>query len=201
MTMTFGMNLGQSARLCTASLALLMTTAAVSANAEAPAPTKAQAQYEVRFMTDMIDHHAMAIQMSQICLAKAVHEELRTLCQEIIVAQQQEIVTMQDWLQNWYGVSYAPEMTNGAMQRMERLSELPPEEFEVAFMKMMIRHHWKAVVRASGCLERAYHPELIAMCEEIVLAQVREIEIMRTWLCQWYGLCSYGPKGNLAETH
>jgi uncharacterized protein (DUF305 family) len=199
--MTFEMNLGRKARVCSAALVFALTSVAVPVIADEPAPTKAQAQYEVRFMTDMIDHHAMAIQMAQVCLAKAVHEELRTMCQEIIAAQQQEIVTMQDWLKDWYDVSYAPEMTSGDMQRMERLSELPGPQFEVAFMKSMIRHHWKAVVRASGCLDRAFHAELIAMCEEIVLAQVREIEIMRTWLCQWYGVCNYGPKGNVAETH
>jgi uncharacterized protein (DUF305 family) len=81
------------------------------------------------------------------------------------------------------------------------MHDMTAEEFEIAFMKSMIRHHWTAVVRASGCLDRAYHADLIAMCQEIVIAQVSEIETMRTWLCEWYGVCNYGPKGNVPSTH
>ncbi len=199
--MTFQItSLRHRAGACGAALALT-AAGAVPVSANEPAPTRAQAQYEVRFLTNMIDHHAMASQMAQICLVKAVHEELGTLCQQIITAQQQEIVTMQGWLQDWYGVSYAPEMTRGDMQRMERMSEMPGAEFEIAFLKSMIRHHWKAIVRASGCLDRAYHAELIQMCEDIIIAQANEIETMRTWLCQWYAICHYGPKGNVAATH
>lgn len=193
-------NLRHHAGICGAALALVLT-ASVPVVADEPAPTKAQAQYEVRFMTDMIDHHQMALMMAEICLTNATHEELKAMCAEIIAAQQQEIATMQTWLQDWYGISYAPAMTQGDMQRMDRMSEMFGAEFEIAFMKSMIRHHWKAVVRATGCLDRAYHADLIAMCEEIVIAQVSEIETMRTWLCQWYGVCHYGPKGNVAETH
>jgi uncharacterized protein (DUF305 family) len=143
----------------------------------------------------------MAIMMSQICLANATHEELKAMCFDIIAEPQQEITTMQTWLQDWSGISDAPEMTQGDMQRMERMSEMYGAEFKIAFMKSMLRHHWTAVVRASGCLDRAYHAELIAMCEDIVIAQVSEIETMRTGVCQWYAICNYGPKGNVAETH
>ena len=88
------------------------------------------------------------------------------------------------------------------MQRqMERMAVMTGAEFEIAFMKSMIRHHWKAVVRASGCIDRAFHPELVAMCADIVEAQAAEITQMRTWLCDWYGICSYGPKGAVAEAH
>jgi uncharacterized protein (DUF305 family) len=109
MTMTFHKNLSQKARMCGAAITLAFTTVAAPAVANEPAPTRAQAQYEIRFMTDMIDHHQMAINMSQICLTNATHEELKAMCADIIAAQQQEIVTMQTWLQDWYGVSYAPQ--------------------------------------------------------------------------------------------
>lgn len=101
---------------------------------------------------------------------------------------------MQSWLQQWYGISYQPEMTPGDMQQMDRLSALSDGSFEVEFMKRMIRHHWKAVIRASTCIESAYHPELLSLCENIVMTQTAEIDLMRTWLCNWYGVCNYGPK-------
>ena len=177
----------------------LATMLPLSANASAPAPDKATAQYEVRFMTEMIDHHFMAVQMATMCLDKAIHLELKTLCENIVESQTKEIEMMQSWLSDWYGVSYTPEMTKGDQQMMARMASMSPAEFEMEFLKMMIRHHWKAVVRASQCIDRAYHPELVAMCENIVLAQSHEIELMRDWLCAWYGLCNYGPKGSKGD--
>ena len=52
--------------------------------ASAPPPENSAAKFEQDFMMDMIDHHEMAIQMAQICLEKAVHEELRATCENII---------------------------------------------------------------------------------------------------------------------
>jgi uncharacterized protein (DUF305 family) len=155
----------------------------------APAPDKATAKYEIDFMTDMIDHHAMAIQMATMCVEKAVHEELRSLCQEIIAAQQQEIQQMQTWLMEWYGISYSPQMTPGDMRMMEKMAELSGAEFEIEFMEMMIKHHLKAIREASKCVERVFHTELHELCENIIVTQAAEIEQMRTWLCQWYGIC------------
>ena len=158
--------------------------------AGAPAPTPSQTNYEIDFMTDMIDHHHMAIMTSQLCVEKAVHEELRALCQEIIAAQQAEIEQMQAWLQDWYGIAYEPEMKQSGMRMMEKLAALSPAEFEVAFMEMMIKHHAKAVKEGEHCLEKAYHPELISMCENIIETQSEEIALMESWLCAWYGICS-----------
>ena len=169
--------------------------------ASGPAPTRAQAQYEIRFMTEMIDHHAMAIEMGELCLTRAIHRELLELCQQIIATQSQEIATMQSWLEDWYGVDYEPRMTTGMQRQLERMASMTGAEFEIAFMKSMIRHHWKAVVRASGCIDRAYHEELVEMCTQIVQAQVAEISQMRAWLCEWYGVCNYGPKGAVARAH
>jgi uncharacterized protein (DUF305 family) len=172
---------------------LALGAATVSASAQtqegAPAPDRATAKFEIDFMTGMIDHHAMAIEMANLCLQKAIHEELRSLCQNIIAAQQQEIAQMQSWLSSWYGISYSPQMKPGDMRMMERLASLSGAEFEIEFMQMMIKHHLKAIREASKCVERAFHPELRGLCENIITTQAAEIEQMRTWLCQWYGVC------------
>lgn len=75
--------------------ATLACFASLSAAAAEPAPDPAAAFYETRFMEGMIDHHAMAVQMSQTCIEKAVHEALRSLCEQIIAAQQAEITQLQ----------------------------------------------------------------------------------------------------------
>lgn len=156
----------------------------------APAPSPSMSNFEIKFMTDMIDHHHMAVMMAEMCVGKAIHAELRALCESIRAAQQAEIAEMQAWLQDWYGVSYEPVMKPGDEKMMERLVALSGAEFEIAFMEMMIKHHEKAIREGRHCLDKAYHAELRELCENIIATQSAEIAQMETWLCQWYGECN-----------
>ena len=140
-------------------------------------------------MQDMIDHHAMAVMMAMLCEDRAVHPELLALCEQIVVAQSAEIQEMQGWLEDWYGVEYEPEMTKGMQRQMAKLAELEGAEFEIAFMEMMIRHHQTAVREGTRCVDRAYHQDLIELCEGIVATQTAEIALMRDWVCDWYDVC------------
>lgn len=63
---------------------------------------------EIRYMEGMIDHHQMAVDMAQDCLAKAGTQEVRDLCQNIITAQSAEILQLRSWLLSWYGIAYDP---------------------------------------------------------------------------------------------
>ncbi|MBI3964988.1 MAG: DUF305 domain-containing protein [Chloroflexi bacterium] len=122
-------------------------------------------------MEDMIDHHQMAVHTATMCMEKAIHPELRDLCQQIVTTQTQEIQMMQSWLASWYGVRHEPHMNAGHMREMERLASLSGAEFEVAFMEMMIRHHAMAVKEGERCVERAYHGELRQLRQDIITSQ------------------------------
>lgn len=172
--------------------AFVISTAVYAA---APAPTTEQQQFEIEFLTEMIDHHAMAVMMSDLCLDRAVHAELRELCHQMRETQMQEIVQMQTWLEEWYGIYYEPQMSKSSQKRMERLAALSGAEFEIEFMQQMIKHHAVAVKAAEDCQEEAYHQELIELCENIEATQTAEIELMNEWLCEWYDFCkSRGKK-------
>ena len=157
-----------------------------------PAPTPAAAHFEVKFMTDMIDHHHMAVMMAEHCLMAAVRPELKTLCQNIIDTQTKEIHMMHSWLESWYDITYKPDMKmHGDMRHMMSMTG---EMFEIEFMQMMIRHRFKAVKEAEQCERRVYHTELIHLCHNIEATQTQEIRQMQTWLCAWYSICNWGPK-------
>lgn len=160
-----------------------------TATADAPAPKRGTANFEVRFIERMIDHHAMAVEMSEICLDKAIHDDLRDLCQTIIDTQTSEIELMQSWLGDWYGISHEPEMKPRDERQLEELQSLGGEEFEIAFLEDMIEHHEIAIRRGEQCTVRAFHDELLDLCEGIVDTQSVEVETMEGWLCQWYGIC------------
>ena len=168
---------------------IAFATSVAPATADAPAPGKSTAKFETRFMESMIDHHAMAIEMGEVCVEKAVHDELRAMCQNIVATQSTEIEDMQSWLADWYGARHEPQMKRGDMRQMERLQALSGSEFEIEFMQQMIRHHQMAIREAGKCLDRAYHSELLQLCQNIIESQAAEIRQLQAWLCEWYGEC------------
>jgi uncharacterized protein (DUF305 family) len=159
---------------------------APAASASGPATNEKAAAFEVTFLTGMIDHHNMALMMAGPCPEKAIHPELRQMCASIITTQSGEIETMQGWLQDWYGVTHEPAMTTGDMKSMGRLDRLSGSDYEIAFMRSMIRHHWAAVREAAKCLSNAEHPDLLALCGSIHDSQLHEIATMQSWLHDWY---------------
>jgi len=187
------MNGGKMKKLFSRSITLLVFVAMIAAFAtpvfaDAPAPDKQTSKYEIKFMENMIDHHAMAIMMAEMCTMMAVHPELIAMCENIIATQSAEIEMMQAWLQDWYGITYEPKMHMG---EMEGHMKMDPAQFEEWFMKRMISHHAKAIMEAEDCLEEAYHGELIGMCQNIIVTQTEEINTMQAWLCEWYEVCNY----------
>jgi uncharacterized protein (DUF305 family) len=163
--------------------------APIHAQAESPAPKKAQAKFEIKWMTGMIDHHHMAVMMGELCVDRAVHPELVAMCEEMVSAQMAEIEQMQGWLLDWYGVVYEPQMKPRDERMIARMADMEGEEFEMAFMEMMIRHHSQAIREGRVALRRTYHPELRDLAANIIETQSVEIVIMREWLCDWYGRC------------
>lgn len=174
-------------------IALLML--ASEANASGPAPDGRTAKFEVGFMTGMVDHHRMAVHMARMCLEKAEHQELRAMCDQIVAAQTAEISTLSGWLKAWYGAGTERDMSRKDQREMEKLDMLSGPEFEIEFMKGMIRHHFTAIVMGAECLLQSYHSELTGTCQDIITAQAAEIRQLRNWLCEWYGICSYRVRG------
>jgi uncharacterized protein (DUF305 family) len=105
---------------------------------------------------------------------------------------------MSAWLQDWYGIAYMPQPAEGMSGMMQKIQAMTAAEFEVYFMRTMIRHHYRAVVAGVQCLDRAYHPELLQTCGNIVRTQTAEIQQLQVWLCEWYGRC-HGGAGLRAE--
>jgi uncharacterized protein (DUF305 family) len=157
-----------------------------ASQAAEPAPDRSTARFEINFMHDMIDHHAMAVEMANMCQTKAVHEDLLSLCERIATSQQEQIEMLTRWLSAWYHEEHQPNAEHEPIQDLEALTG---KAFEVAFMVQMIEHHRQAIDEASECLVRAYHPELLGLCRDIVVEQAKEIAQMRRWLCKWYRLC------------
>jgi uncharacterized protein (DUF305 family) len=60
-------------------------------------------EFDRAFISEMIVHHQGAVEMAQLALTNAKHQEIKTLAQAIIAAQNKEIADMKTWQKNWFG--------------------------------------------------------------------------------------------------
>lgn len=197
-------------RLMSAVFAIVLTggiaSSSVAAPGEAgPASSQNVATIEREFLTGMIPHHRGAIDMATMCVEKAVHDELRDLCEKNIEDQNREKDLLAGYLQNWYGMEPPPgnmmpaeqmremdSMLHGTMPdmmaRMQAMEEKSGGDFEVDFMSSLFDHHSQAIMMASPVLISADHSELDSVAAQIVKAQGDDLEKLKMWLKDWYGV-------------
>lgn len=60
--------------------------------------------FDKAFLSEMVMHHEGAVDMAEAALKSAKHQEIKNLANEIISAQNKEIVDMKNWYKSWYGV-------------------------------------------------------------------------------------------------
>jgi uncharacterized protein (DUF305 family) len=144
--------------------------------------------YEAQFLIGMIDHHAIAVQMGNLCPSRASHSDLQALCSNIVNSQTSEIQQMQGWLQQWYQITHTPQMVEHDQSDLNTLASLKGDDFDKRFMEQMSPHHMVAVQEAAECLIRSAHSDLTSMCNNISSSQASQIQQMRGWLNAWYGI-------------
>jgi uncharacterized protein (DUF305 family) len=143
--------------------------------------------YDRAFLTDMIGHHAMAVDMAETAREKATQDELEQVAAEIIRTQSAEIKRMRAWLRDWYGKRRVqPELDHHEMAQMEELEAATGSAFEIRFLALMGVHHTQAVERARVAVMRANHRRVRKLARAIITAQEAEIEQFREWLVRWY---------------
>ncbi len=64
------------------------------------------------------------------------------------------------------------------------------KEFDSAFLEEMIPHHLGAIEMAQMVLKSSNSPELKKLANDIISAQQKEIDMMRKWQKEWFGLKS-----------
>ncbi len=84
------------------------------------------------------------------------------------------------------------------MMQQGSLEGLTGDAFDRAILRQMIMHHAMGVMMTRPVAERAVHPELRALAEEIIAGQTREIAQMRAWLKDWYGVEMPDPLAMMA---
>jgi uncharacterized protein (DUF305 family) len=142
------------------------------------------------FIDAMVPHHQGAVEMAEVALENAEHEEIKQLSQNIISTQGAEIEELKAIKQQEFGTSEVPmEMSAG---EMEAMGMMDPDElanrdpFDRAFIDAMIPHHRSAIEMARVAYRESDNPEIRTLAEGIVEAQNREITQMEGWRKEWY---------------
>ena len=162
-----------------------------TASAHTSTTSGKNAQFEIRFMERLSDHHLAAVKADSICLQKATHDALRDMCASDKASQQMEISEMVSWLSQWYDVHYQPSLTPSSKAMVMYLSTLRKgKSFEVGYMENIMPHHLMAIKMARTCLAQASHQKLLNLCKDVISAQTKEIQEMTGFLCRWYNICN-----------
>jgi uncharacterized protein (DUF305 family) len=154
---------------------------------------------EVMFAQMMIPHHEQALEMSQLALSVSTYSKILDLAQRIFDGQAPEIEEMQSWIDtSGVATGMAHDMPDGSVmnnnmmdhgrmsgmvsaEQMEELASLQSPEFDVLFLQLMIEHH-EGALEMVEMIENSENEEVKKLVTEIVEAQTREIEEMRTLL-------------------
>lgn len=144
---------------------------------------------DVAFAQEMIVHHAQAIEMADLALARTVDPRIKDLAAHIKAAQGPEIDQLRGWLQRWGQPAPEPDQPH-AMEMpsmmtdddMRRLHDANGPAFDRLFLEQMIRHHEGAVTMARTQTIEGRYPPAIAMARTIIETQSAEIGEMRSIL-------------------
>ena len=142
---------------------------------------------DVAFATDMIPHHAQAVEMADMALKAAVDPDVKTLAQAIKGAQDPEITTMTGWLTDWKapvptkGMGHS--MSGGGMGMMSdadmaALGKATGPAFDKMWVEMMTRHHTSAIEMASTEIKNGQYADAKALAQRIVTSQTAEVTTM-----------------------
>ena len=150
------------------------------------------------FIEQMIPHHDGAIAMAKLALKKKTNQEIKILAVELVEAQNKEIEDMQSWYKNWFGKN-VPEasasimgggMMSGSGMHMGGQGDVKilenAADFDKAFIEAMIPHHQLAIMMAQMLKSGTSRPEMLALADNIIESQSKEIQEMQSWYKSWY---------------
>ena len=146
-------------------------------------------QADVMFAQGMIPHHAQAIEMSDLLLAKdGVDPAVVKLARDIKAAQTPEMEQMTGWLVGWdedvptgtMGGDMGGMDMSGMMSEedMTALKDASGADASRLFLEQMIVHHRSAVMMAEAEMKAGLNGDAKALAAQIIKSQTSEITTM-----------------------
>jgi uncharacterized protein (DUF305 family) len=157
---------------------------------------------DVNFMTGMIPHHAQAVIMAGWAPSHGARRDVAILCERIVVGQEDEIRSMQQWLSDrslpvpdakstrmkmkMNGIEH--DMLMPGMLTDEEMAELDKSrgaDFDRLFLVGMIKHHQGAIDMVNDLFKAygaAQDDTIYKFASDVFADQSIEIEVMNKML-------------------
>lgn len=157
---------------------------------------------EVGFVRDMAVHHSQGVAMAETVHRRSNDDELAMVASDIAMGQQSQLGRFYGWLEQWDVPPTGPDsmgwMSHGAeseamaapmpmpglvsRDQLLALTELPVDDADTQFLRLMIAHHRGAITMAEAVLELPVRPEVRRIAEAIVSTQQTEIDALNEML-------------------
>ncbi|MDF6040795.1 DUF305 domain-containing protein [Streptomyces sp. JH14] len=140
---------------------------------------------DFRYVQQMIQHHAQAVELTGLVPSRASSSAVKRLAERISAAQKPEIGAMEGWLthhggrkpQSGHDHAGMPGMATQA--QLQQLRAAKGKAFDELFLKLMITHHQGAVTMATEALSQGNNVQVEEMAGDVVAQQTVEIDRMR----------------------
>jgi uncharacterized protein (DUF305 family) len=147
---------------------------------------------DVRFMQNMIGHHAQAISMAGLAPGHGASDNVLKLAQKIDISQRDEIVFMKRWLAERQQVVPTDAQSHAMMmpgmltaEMMAQLGAARGREFDRLFLTFMIGHHEGALQMVNELFKSAgaaQDTEIFRFATDVDVDQRDEIFVMQKML-------------------
>ncbi|MFI7589884.1 DUF305 domain-containing protein [Spongisporangium articulatum] len=145
---------------------------------------------DVTFSTQMISHHAQAVEMTDLVLASTQNAKVRALATQIRNAQTPEITTMSGWLKGWgepvpdttmAGQDMGGMSMDGMMSdsEMNQLKQAQGTQADTEFLTLMSKHHAGAIEMSKTELTSGQNAAAKELATSIIETQTAEIADMQ----------------------
>ena len=147
---------------------------------------KMTADFDIDFANMMIEHHQAAIDMSEQELSSGKDDKIKSMAQNIITSQKEEIIKLRDFVK-----SYKPSgMKHGEGELQKSMSDMESKmktmqmtgDMDKDFAMMMIDHHESAVAMSKKQLTNGMSDKLKQMARKVITDQNKEIKEFKSWL-------------------
>jgi uncharacterized protein (DUF305 family) len=153
--------------------------------AKAQLPDDSPNSADISYARRMIEHHAQAIEITELVPKRAESRSVKLLAERIAAAQRPEIAAMQGWLKDNGSDDKPAGHTHEAMPGMATEAQLATlraakgKAFDELFLTLMITHHEGAVTMATEVKGQGNNVRVEEMADDVIAQQTTEINRMR----------------------
>ncbi|MER7716164.1 DUF305 domain-containing protein [Streptomyces flaveolus] len=143
---------------------------------------------DVAYARMMIQHHAQALEMTELAPDHAESKQVKKLAERISAAQGPEITAMKGWLkshgrqESGGGHDHATMPGMATEAQLGTLRAADGKAFDQLFLTLMITHHEGAISMAADVKAQGNNVQIEEMADDVAAQQTSEISRMRGML-------------------